>query len=275
MLVNRENGKNTAPEGYILGFASVFFCSANMRIDEQEQTRSFILSPECTEETVRAGIEISVARNTNREAFLNWLNSNEDRRLLKDRILYIKSLHVGQIDISDGDYVKKRFYEKIRAVTPAMQRKIKHFMSLIKGIALLNAPFRMNDDGKIVATNKDVDEAAKLWEAVSESMFYGLPPQVIDFYKNYVLPAYLEINEGVEESRRQPVTTNQICMFYYNRTQNWPNPDMVNKMYIPILEGTAFIECIQIKKEQGGDGRQKYIIPQVFFGDELEKTDKK
>ncbi len=97
-----------------------------------------------------------------------------------------------------------------------MQRKIKHFMSLIKGIALLNAPFRMNDDGKIVATNKDVDEAVKLWEAVSESMFYGLPPQVIDFYKNYVLPAYLEINEGVEESRRQPVTTNQICMFYYN-----------------------------------------------------------
>ncbi|MCR5572286.1 MAG: hypothetical protein K6F57_00725 [Candidatus Saccharibacteria bacterium] len=59
------------------------------------------------------------------------------------------------------------------------------------------------------------------------------------------------------------------------RTQNWPNPDMITKMYIPILEGAAFIECIQIKKEKGGDGRQKYIIPQVFFGDELEKTGKK
>ena len=270
MLVNKEGNKNTAPEGYLLGYASTFFCSANMRIDEQEQTRSFILSPKCSEETVRAAITLSFKKNSDKKAYLAWLNSDEDRKLLKDRILYIKSLHVDQINIEDEKYAEERYCELMRAISAPAQRKSKHFTSLAKGIALLNAPYRMKE-GVVVATKKDVDEAVKIWKYVCESMFYGIPPEVLDFYKNYILPVYLEANKTANDGEKLGVVLAQICMYYYDKTKSWPNGDMVNKMYIPILEGISFIECKQVKKAQGGDGRQKYIVPKVFFDDDLEE----
>ena len=49
-----KSGKNVADEGYLLGYPSAFFCSANTNIDEQEQTRCLILSPDSTREKVMA-----------------------------------------------------------------------------------------------------------------------------------------------------------------------------------------------------------------------------
>ena len=268
VLTNKSKaGRNTASEGYLLGFATTIFCSANLRIDEQEQTRSLILSPESTEETVMAGIEESIARNSQKDAYLAKLNDDEKRRSLMDRILFIKSLNVGQVDIEDSEYLKTRFYEKLRSFPPRAQRQIGHFMSLVKGVALLNAPFRMVGD-KVVATNKDVDEAKKLWDAISESMFYGVPPQALDFYKNDVMRAYNVVN--MVRAKKRGVTYDELAKEHYKRAGNFPNLDMVRKMFIPALQCAGLISY----EKDDDDKRQMLITPLVFFDENLEEKPK-
>lgn len=265
ILTNKsKNGRNTADEGYILGFSSTIFCSANMRIDEQEQTRSLILSPESTEETVRAGVDESIARNSNKDAYIAKLDADEARKSLMERILHIKSLNIGQIDIGDSEYLRSRFYENLHSTPPRVQRQIGHFISLVKGIALLNAPFRMVGD-KIVANNIDVDEAMKLWNVISESMFYGVPPQALDFYKNYVISAHRTINESRE--KKKGITYDELANYYFKKTGSYPNLDMVRKMFIPALQCASLISY----DKDEDDKRQMLIEPLVFFDKELEK----
>ncbi|MBP5512774.1 hypothetical protein J6X73_01245 [Candidatus Saccharibacteria bacterium] len=265
ILTNKsKNGRNTAEEGYILGFSSTIFCSANMRIDEQEQTRSLILSPESTEETVRAGVDESIARNSNKDAYNTKLDANEARRALMERVLYIKNLSVGQINIDDSEYLKTRFYEKLRSTPPRVQRQIGHFISLVKGIALLNAPFRMVGD-KIIATNKDVDEAMKLWSVINESMFYGVPPQALDFYKNFVIPAYRLKNKT--DGGEKGITYDELAHYHFEQTGNYPNLEMVRKMFIPALQCASLISY----EKDDDDKRQMLIKPMVFFDNTLEK----
>jgi len=259
-----KNGKNTAMEGYILGFPSTFFCSANMRIDEQEQTRCLILSPESTPEKVRAGVDASIARNSHKNAYNALVEGNEGRKRLKERVLYIKELKVDTIDIDDSDYLKSKFMNGRKALLPKTQREISHFISLVKAVALLNAPFRMVN-GKIIAINRDVDEAMKLWVPLSKSMAYGISPQVFSFYNNIILAIYRTNNQsGVS---RKGVTYSEICKEYYNQTGSYPNVENIRKQYIPALEIASLISC----DKDENDKRQKLIIPLVFFDDELEK----
>lgn len=263
-----KNGRNTARESYLRGFATVLFCSANLRIDEQEQTRALLLSPESTEETVRAGVDLSIARNSDKGAYLKRLNGDEARRQLMDRILYIKSLNVDQIDIEDSDYLKKCFFEKRRSMPPRTQREIGHFISLVKGMALVNAPFRMQN-GRIVATKTDVNEAMKLWKVIGEAMFYGVPPQALEFYKKFILAAFNKANEGL--AKKKGITYDQIAAEYFEQTGSYPNLDMVRKMYIPALKCASLISY----DKDDDDRRQMLVTPLVFFDDELENTTEK
>lgn len=147
---------------------------------------------------------------------------------------------------------------------PRTQREISHFISLVKGMALVNAPFRMKGD-KIVATNKDVDEVMKLWDVIGESMFYGVPPQALEFYKRYVLVAYHKINDGA--TKKKGVTYDQIASEYFRQTGNYPNLDMVRKMFIPALQCASLISY----DKDEDDRRQLLVTPLVLFGNELEE----
>ena len=267
MLTNKNtNGRNTAQESYFLGFSSVFFCSANLRIDGQEQTRSFILSPENTEESIRASVDACIDRDSDELSYQKWLNSNEERNLLKDRIIYIKDQKIDYIGLSDKEYVKARFYENLPFVTPGTRRKIKQFISLIKGIALLNAQFRMVD-GRIIATNKDVDEAVKLWGAIKESMSYGLPPEILNFYKTYIQQACLA-KKGFKKGQ-DGITQDELAMYYYDKTGHAPNFEMIRKVYIPTLKRSKFI-----KYDRDEENRQRWlIIPLIFVEDDPDDCD--
>lgn len=260
-----KNGKNVAVEGYILGFPSTFFCSANMRIDEQEQTRCLILSPENSPEKIMAGIDTSIARNSHKDNYDTEVKNNEERRQLIERILYIKNLKIDTIDIDDSEYLKSKFMENRDTLLPKVQREISHFISLVKAMALINAPFRMVN-GRIVATNKDIDEAVKLWKPLSESMSYGVSPQVLGFYKKYILPAYRIKNQD-NATCSKGVTYDEIRAEYYRKTGSYPNMENVRKQYIPALKTAALISY----SKDEDDGRQKIITPLEFFEDDLDK----
>lgn len=260
-----KNGGNAATEGYILGFPSTFFCSANLHIDEQEQTRCLIISPETSREKVLAGINTSIDKNSNKNAYDAKVNSNEARKQLMERILYIKSLRVDTIDIADSDYLKARFMENQKALRPKAQREISHFISLVKAMALVNAPFRQVN-GRIIATNKDVDEIMKLWSVLSESASYGISPQVYDFYKTHILGAYYAKNTN-QTNDSKGVTYDDIRAEFFKQTGSLPNMDNVRHQYIPALKTAALISCDQDEK----DGRKLMFVPLVFPDDKMEK----
>lgn len=266
-ITNRsKSGRNAAEEGYILGYPSAFFCSATATIDEQEQTRSIILSPDSSRKKVLAGIDAYIEKNCNRDAFDAKLQGDEGRNLLMERILYIKSLGVGTIDVGDSEYLKQRFVESLNDnMPPGAMRGIHKFTALAKAMALINAPFRTND-GKITMINKDVDEAMGLWGIISGSMAYGLSPQQFALYKDVILPAWY--GKKKKSSHSRGVTLKELRMEYYRQMGSFPNMETMRKKWIPELEMSEFIEC---EKSDEGDKREKLVIPLVFFDDNLEE----
>lgn len=255
-----KSGRNAAEEGYILGYPSAFFCSATATIDEQEQTRSIVLSPESSRQKVLAGIDAYIEKNCDKNAFDTKLQGDEGRNMLMERILYIKSLKVGTIDVSDRKYLRQRFVDSLNDnFPPGAMRGIHKFTALAKAMALINAPFR-TVDGKIMMINKDVDEAMKLWEIISGSMAYGLSPQLFSFYKDVILPAWYRKKNN--NPRSKGVTLKELRMEYYRQIGSLPNMENMRKKWILELETSDFIEC---EKNNEGDRRERLIIPQMLF----------
>jgi len=65
------------------GYPAVIFCTAGLKIDEQEATRFLLLSPETNQEKIREAIYERIKKETDPEAYHQWLNDNPERQLLK------------------------------------------------------------------------------------------------------------------------------------------------------------------------------------------------
>ena len=227
-----------------------------------------------------AGIDVAIAKGAKRSVYNALVNDNEKRRMLMDRIIYVKNLKVDYFDIDDGEYMKAKFMENLKTlpeeiqkkmsvknskvVSPELQRAINHFMSLIKAMALVNAPSRMIG-GKVIATKKDIDEAIKLWVPLSKSKIYGISPQALDFYTNSVLPAFY--NKNKETGENEGVTYEEIRAEYYCKKGRYPNMDNMRDQWMPMLETASMVSISKSKM----DKRRYCIKPLVFFNEDLEE----
>ena len=271
-ITNKEKaGRNAADEGYILGYPSAFFCSANTKIDEQEQTRCLILSPDSTKQKVVAGIDAYIDKSCHRDAFDAKLLGNKERKSLMERVLYVKSLKVDTIDIYDSDYLKKRFFEQLKGNVPTKaMREIYKVTSLAKAIALINAPHR-TIDGRIVVERKDIDSAVALWGETCESMVHSLPPQIFGFYKDIILPTWKAKNNGAIEPTG--VSYKELRLAYYKKMGGFPSMETMRKDWMPTLELSNFVRLEKKSKSEGGDGREYLVTPLEFFDNDVEKTE--
>lgn len=258
-LTNRSNsGKNAAVNGYILGYPATIFCSANMYMDEQEQTRAIILSPEITQEKIEAGLNFYSERSSNPDEFKRSINSNPDRKSLMRRIRYIRELHINSVIIPDELEVGKIFKLTLKGkLLPRNQRDIQHFYSLIKVCTLLNAPRRELRGRDIVATKVDVDAALALWKFLNRSQQYGIPPQMLDFYEGVIVPAYLDRKTNIKEIIG--ITMDELSSYHYKKTNELLNRDLVRKQYLPVIGQAGLISY----KKDPNDKRQMIITPLV------------
>lgn len=154
---------------FVRGFPSVIFCSAGLKIDEQECTRFILLSPESNQDKIRDAITEKIEKESDKVSYENKINSNQYRELLKDRIEAIRNEKIKDIHIENKDKVENVFLKDKSSLKPRHQRDIGRFISLVKCFALLNLWFRKNDNGIIFATDKDIDEAIKLWSFLAEA----------------------------------------------------------------------------------------------------------
>ena len=240
------------------GYPSVIFCTAGLKIDEQEATRFLLLSPETNQEKIREAIYEKIKKETDASAYQEWLENNPERKLLKERIIAIKQENIAEIKISSPEQITEWFFKKNKMLKPRHSRDIGRLISLIKSFALLNLWFREKNDLTIVANEEDIKEAFQIWDNISESQELNLPPYIYHLYQEVILPVWTEKNDcsgdGLKESG---LTRQDIIQKHYKVYGRFIADWQLRQQIIPMLETAGLI----IQESNPNDRRQMLIYP--------------
>ncbi len=239
------------------GYPSVIFCTAGLRIDEQETTRFLLLSPEVNQEKIRQGILESIRKEADADSYKDWLDENPERKMLKERIRAIKLEDVGQIKIENYEGLVKRFFEKNKVLKPRHQRDIKRLASIIKSLALINLWWRERSGTTITANAEDVEQAFKIWDAISESQDLNLPPYIYNLYQKVILKAWEEKNSGGTGLRLLGLSRQEVLQKHFEVYGRMLDTNQLRQQILPMLETTGLI----IQEPDQTDKRKMLIYP--------------
>lgn len=260
-----KKGSNRAKNIVIRGFPATIFCSAGMRLDEQEATRAILLSPETTIQKVQEGVHMATLRNANKAEFLAKVEASPERQQLKDRVLAIKQEHVDDIIVPNPNSIERRFLSSVQSAKPRHQRDVSHLLSIIKCITLLNVWYRRDENGSIVATQSDIDQGFEVWGKINKSQELNLPPYTYEFYKKFIVPIYLEKNTGrnlntLTVENDLGVNRKDIIHLHYKLENRLVNEDILRRQILPMLEAAGLIT----QEKDPYDKRNKLIFPQLI-----------
>ena len=253
-----KNGTNKTDKIQIVGFPAMLFCSASLRINEQEQTREFLLSPEQSQEKISAAIALQNIRGRDEEAYYSSLNANMARQQLVERILAIRDEGVKYIKLPSNNVFMDRFLSGFPQLKERNSRDFTHVQQLAKSIALLNIWYRKQEDGSFMASERDVEMALELWEQFSESQVVGVPPSVMTLYKEHILPLYNELKPNFSNNQQVGFSNEKFSTYYLSKTGSLLNDDTLRKQIIPQLVASGMIDHHQ---PPFGDRRSKWIFP--------------
>jgi hypothetical protein len=248
----QSSGGNRTKHVVMRGFPAVVFCSANTRIDEQEATRFFLLSPESSQDKIRDAIYARGQREGDSKAHIDWINSHPQRRALQDRIRAIRNAHILDVIVPDPRALVERFVSSKPILKPKHQRDIGRVMSLIKAMALLNFAHRDFHDGKITASVEDVEEAMRIWELLTPTQEYNISPYIYDIYKKVIVPAYLELGKGEVGVSRRAILSKHYTVFSRPLSEA-----KLRQEIIPMLDAAGLIYEVP----HHADKRLMLIIP--------------
>lgn len=237
------------------GFPAVVFCSANTRIDEQEATRFFLLSPEASQDKIRDAIYARGQREGDAANHMDWINAHPQRRALQDRIRAIRNANILDVIVPDPKAISDRFVSTKPILKPKHQRDIGRVMSLIKAMALLNFAHRDFHDGKITASAEDIEEAMRIWELLTPTQEYNISPYIYGIYKQVIVAAYRELPKG------EMGVTRRAILSKHNTVFNRPLSDAkLRQEVLPMLDTAGLIYEVSSPR----DGRVMLIVPSEF-----------
>ena len=248
------------------GYPAVIFCTAGLKIDEQEATRFLLLSPETNQEKIREAIYEKIIKEADSEAYQRWLMENPERQLLKERIRAIKQENIKDIKISSPAEITERFLGKHKMLKPRHQRDIGRLISLIKSFAILNLWFRKRSGSTIVANEDDIEEAFRIWEAISESQELNLPPYIFQLYQEVILPAWNEKNQERKEEFEEVtgklgLSRQEIIQKHYQVYGRFIPDWQLRQQIIPMLETAGLIT----QERDPNDKRKMLIYPTALL----------
>jgi len=237
-----QSGGHRTKNILLKGFPSVVFCTASLKLDEQEATRFLLLSPETNQEKIREGIGIKIKKETDLEAFGAWLESDERRQLLKQRIEAIKQEEIKDIKLGCPDLIEKMFLEDRPILKPKHQRDVGRIISIIKCFALLNLWWRERKGSTIIANEEDVREAFKVWARVAESQELNIPPYLYNLYYEIILPAWRDKNpDNGEVSGTTGLLRSEILKKHHEVYGRVLNDWFLRQQVLPVLENSGLI----------------------------------
>jgi len=244
------------------GYPAVIFCTAGLRIEEQEATRFLLLSPETNQEKIREAVYEKIKKETNSEAYQERLDNDPQRILLKERIRAIKLESIEEVRIGAPEKIEERFFTENKVLKPRHARDIGRLISLVKTFALLNLWFRDKDGSTIVANDSDIEEAFKVWDAIADSQELGLPPYIYQLHQEVILPAWLEKNKGRTEgfetvTGKLGLSRQDIIQKHYQVYGRFIPDWQLRQQIIPMLETAGLIT----QEPDPNDKRKMLIYP--------------
>jgi hypothetical protein len=263
LMTNKDKkGANRAQEIIIRGFPATIFCSAGLRLDEQEATRAILLSPETTQEKLTASIHFSALRNSGDTEFLDSLENDPDILKLKKRIEDIRLTEVDDVYIPNLGALEKRFTDMVGKAKPRHSRDIDHLLKLIKAITIFNVWHRRDGD-KVIATQSDIDQALELWKPIVDSQDQNIPPMLLDFYRKVIVPAFNEKLATPEykyamENGAIGLNREELCVASQQKLGQTLNWEYYRHDMQPQLEASSLID---VRKPETGDRRSYHVFP--------------
>lgn len=258
-----QKGGNRTKTVIIKGFPSVIFCSAGLRIDEQEATRFLLLSPEVNQEKIRQGILESIKKEADAESYKGWLDENLERKLLKERIRAIKLEGIREIKIAHPEKIEERFLVANKMLKPRHQRDIKHLASLIKSFALVNLWWRERSGTTITANEDDIEQAFKIWDAISVSQELNLPPYIYNLYQEVILKAWNDKNSNGNEGFAEVtagalgLSRQELLQRHFEVYGRMLDTNQLRQQILPMLETAGLI----VQEADPDDKRKMLIYP--------------
>lgn len=240
------------------GYPAVIFCTAGLRVDEQEATRFLLLSPEVNQEKIRQGILESIKKEADAASYKSWLEENPERKLLKERIRAIKLEGIREINIADYEKVVERFLSKNKVLKPRHQRDSKRLVSIIKSLALLNLWWRGGVGTKITASEDDVEQAFKIWEAISVSQELSLPPYIYNLYQEIILKAWEDSGASIEG---RGLARQEVLQKHYEVYGRMLDTIQLRQQILPMLETAGLI----VQEADPNDKRKILIYPTALL----------
>ena len=248
------------------GYPAVIFCTAGLKIDEQEATRFLLLSPEVSQEKIHQGISATIRKEADSDSFKSWLEEKPDRILLKERIRAIKLEKIEEINITSFERVEKQFLGGTKVLKPRHQRDIKRLLALIKSFAMLNVWWRERTGSKITATDEDIDAAFRLWNAIAVSQELNLPPYIYNLYKEVILPAWelknKDRNDAIEElTGKLGISRQEVLEKHFAVYGRMLDNHQLRQQILPMLETAGLI----IQEQDPNDKRKMMIFPSALY----------
>lgn len=247
------------------GFPAVIFCTAGLKIDEQEATRFLLLSPEVSQGKIQQGISATIRKEANSESFMSQLEENHDRILLKERIRAIKLENIKEINIVAFEGIEDRFLKANKMLKPRHQRDVKRLLAIIKSLALLNVWWREREGSTIIANDTDIEEAFRLWDKIAVSQELNLPPYIYNIYTDIILPAWHEKNASQEILAP---STEQVGLFrqevldkHFKIYGRMLDTHQLRQQILPMLETAGLI----VQEQHPYDKRKMMIFPSSLY----------
>ncbi len=266
-ITDKTQKNGTKTKNILLrGYPSVIFCTAGLRIDEQEATRFLLLSPEVNQDKIQQGISATIRKEANSDDFKSWLEENPERALLKERIRAIKLEKIKEINIASHETIEKRFLEKNKTLKPRHQRDIKRLLSLIKSFAILNVWWRERNGSTITANEEDINEAFKLWDKIAVSQELNLPPYIYNLYKEVILPAWEAKNSDRSEvfeeiTGKLGLSRQEVLDKHFAVYGRMLDSHQLRQQILPMLETAGLI----VQEQDPSDKRKIMIFPSSLY----------
>lgn len=262
-IADKQKFGMTTKDIHIKGHSSVIFCTASFNLDEQELTRFLLLSPETTQEKIRAAVHELIAKESNSLEYYRKINNNSKRQDLKERIKAIRDCHINQINLHDTAKLIQLFTERNKTLKPRHTRDIKRIVCLIKGFALLNLWDRnYNETEGIIETNdQDYINAMEIWDQISIAQDLGLAPHLLNLFNEIIVAKY-------NEKGQRGITRKEILKKHFEVYGRHLQERTFRREYLPMLENSGLI----VQEQDPVNTRQLLIYP-LGVATILEKTD--
>ena len=231
------------------GYPTVLYCSAKLLGEDQENTRTFLLSPEMSQAKLREAIDLIAEKETDHDVFQENVQKDPRRQWLATRLKSIKAAKVREITLrpEDSAYIKEEFLRRNPYLVPRYTRDFPRLIALAKGHALLNFMHRRTEKVDVIEANRrDIEVALELYDHIAQANELGLPPQLLEWYNQVLVPIW---QSQAEVADRKSVLRKHLEVYHQPL-----NRHRLEVEFIPSLESANLVA-----PEQDPDDRRRVL----------------